>query len=78
MCLEVCIWIAVPGERHLMFQVVVVVRTIAVTTFQKYYGENGANEENNAECANENEEPGFVNTQIGVPWKFKVFNMVGI
>lgn len=54
------------------------IRAITVTAFQQDNGQNGADEKHNAECANEDEEPGFINAQVGVPWEFYIFNMVGI
>lgn len=77
MCLHICIWVAVPRERHLMLQICVVIRTVVVATFQKNYREHGADEENHAKCANENEKPGFIDAQVGVSWQLDIFNMVG-
>lgn len=61
-----------------MLQIGVMVRTITVTAFKQNYGNNSADEKHNTECANKNEEPWFVDTQVGISWEFYIFNMVGI
>lgn len=67
--------IAVPRELVLE---VSVVRAVVVAALHENDRENGADDENNAENADEDEEPGLVDAQVGVAWQFDVFNMVGV
>lgn len=78
MCFGIRWRVALPCERHLVLQVGVVIRAVAVAAFKEYDGENGADEEDSAENANEDEEPWLVDAQVGVAWKLDVFNMVGV
>lgn len=70
--------IAIPRERHLVLQIGVMIRAVAVTTLEQNDRENCANEKHGAQDTNEHEEPGLVDPQVGVAWKLDVLNVVGV
>lgn len=75
----ICIGVArIPSECHLVLEVGLVIRAVAVSAFEQNYRQNCADEEHHAKRANEDEEPGLINSQIGIARKLDVLNMVGV
>lgn len=70
--------VAVSRERHLVLQIGVMIRAVAVTTFEQNYREHGANEKHSAQDANEHEEPGLVDAQVGIARQLNVLDVIGV